>query len=289
VQQEFPNRHIPVGQGFFVVADASGGNITFKNSQRAFRLETDNSVTGSNPMFRAAQNEEGNLENDTFKRVRLDFQSATLHEKQILLGFMDNLATNGLENGYDAKALDTTPSDIYFDVEGEKLVIQGVGSFDTNTQLNLGIKNEIAGVVKIKVNALENFSNNQEVYILDTLTNTYYPIHDTNVMELNLPAGEFTNRFKVTFTNGVLNNGNDVTLENEVNLYANEKDIYVNSTTVNLEGKKIELYSVLGQKVFEKELSSNDQIINVSALSSNTYIVKLYLDQTTITKKVILK
>ncbi|MDP2060232.1 MAG: hypothetical protein Q8J97_10865, partial [Flavobacteriaceae bacterium] len=48
-----PTQFIPVGQGFFVTADADGGNVVFKNSQRTFVTEVSgNSVFTKAPKGR---------------------------------------------------------------------------------------------------------------------------------------------------------------------------------------------------------------------------------------------
>ena len=49
---------------------------------------------------------------------------------------------------------------------------------------------------------------------------------------------------------------------------------------------KVELYNLLGQKLFEGEVNDSITKINTSNLVNGTYFVKAYINNSTITKKI---
>ena len=284
---KIPNRHIPVGQGFFVKADASGGNIQFKNSQRAFKLETDNTTTGSNQMIRSS-NVSTNTTEEVYKKIRLNYQSSNGFEKQILLGFMNNEATDNIDFGYDSEGLDETPSDFNFKVLDKKLVIQGVGNFTEDKILPLFVKNEVSGTVKFKVYATENFEANQPIFIFDNVSGNYYEIQNQEA-QLNLEAGVFENRFSLRFLNQSLNNSNDLVVENVAIFVDSNNQIVIDNSKLTNRIEKVELYSILGQKLMELKTDSDQIVLNSSGFASGTYILKMNTNNQILNKKIILK
>ncbi|NNL79579.1 MAG: HYR domain-containing protein, partial [Flavobacteriaceae bacterium] len=104
-----PTQYIPVAQGFFVNASPAGGVVSFHNDQRVFRKESDGSA-----VFMEANNQElifgsdatrtdsRDINDDTIKRVRINFTSALGSIRELLLGFVPNgEATDGFDYGYD--------------------------------------------------------------------------------------------------------------------------------------------------------------------------------------------
>jgi Secretion system C-terminal sorting domain len=73
-----------------------------------------------------------------------------------------------------------------------------------------------------------------------------------------------------------------------LNLYPNPVSsgkVYI--TTKNDEDKEIEIFDVLGKKVFQTILSSRE--LNVSNLNSGVYIIKIKEEEITATRKLIIK
>ncbi len=174
-----PGRYIPVGQGFFVNGSATGGTISFNNGQRAFIKEND--AVNSNPLFRQTatsivdnqfNNKQDAVPAETeFTKIRLGFDSANNFHRQLLLGFMDDKATSGIDTGYDATLLDIQSNDMYFLNTNAKLVIQGDSYFNTSSVFPLGVKTAAEGKVKFTLDAIEKLDENQNVYIYDNVTN----------------------------------------------------------------------------------------------------------------------
>ena len=165
-----PGRFVPVAQGFFVTASATGGNINFYNDQRIFIRESIGTSVfmESNPLT-AESSESRNSVNssteETVKRIRLDFTFFDNYKRQLLLGFVDNgEATDGVDYGYDALVSDIFTNDISWIIEDDFYSIQGVGEFDKQKQLPLAIYLANSGVVKIGLNDIENFEESMNMF-----------------------------------------------------------------------------------------------------------------------------
>jgi hypothetical protein len=298
-----PGRFIPVSQGFFVVATPAGGTITFDNSQRAFIKEdnvnsttlfkTNTSIlTSPNNNEQYNNNSEDSYTQDTYKRVRLGITSTDNYHRQILLGFMENNATDAIDLGYDGLNIDNQPNDMYFINNTAKLNIQGVGYFDENKVFPIGIKNKIAGNVNIMIDNTENMDANQSIYILDNTNGEYHDI-TSNPFTVQLPQGLTEGRFSLTFKDN-----NNALANNNFNLEDGIKVAYINTkNTLNIKNnvadttiEKVILFNLLGQSIVTFDVKDQNQQnieLPIKELSSGTYIVKIKTDNGDITKKII--
>jgi hypothetical protein len=291
-----PERYIPVGQGFFVVGSATGGTITFNNDQRDFVKENE---ANSNIMFKqktsiVAKKNDANT-NSNFKKIRLGFTSSENYHRQILLGFMKNKATSGIDAGYDALHIDNQPSDMYFVNNGIKLNIQGEGNFNENSNYPLGVKIKTDGMVLFSIDDTEKF-NNQKMYIYDNLTNIYHNI-TTTPLTINLTAGVYDNRFSLRFKkiNNHSNDDNDndkmaTTNEADVKVYAHNKTLNIQNNVTDDKIKTIYLFNIVGQLTNTFDVTNQDQQnieLNNSIISTGTYIIKMDTEKGDITKKIV--
>lgn len=151
-----PQRYIPVGQGFFVIGKTgSGGDVKFKNSQRAFFKE-DNPASQTTYRIPVSpkgldhwtDNSDDSTVKDTHKKIRLGYNSynETFH-RQVLLAFMDEKANSEMNDGYDAVNIDDSPSDMYLINRENELAIQGEGYFDEHASYPIGVRLQTAGKV----------------------------------------------------------------------------------------------------------------------------------------------
>ena len=295
-----PKRFIPVGQGFFVTGTPTGGTITFNNGQRLF-VKEDN--TSSYTLFRntnptVATNSANNNANDTFAteafmKLRLGYISTNNYHRQILLGFMDDNATPGFDEGYDGLSIETLTNDMYFMQGTSKLNIQGDGFFNTNNIYPLGVKNATAGNVKFKIESKENFSENQEIYIHDNLNNQYHSIKSQD-FEINLPAGVIENRFSLRFTNGSSLGTTDNEIQNEIGIIHSQSNnvITIKNELLSAEIKSVVLFNMIGQQIMTWDIENPGQTtidLPVTNVSTGAYIVKVITDKGDASKKIMVK
>ena len=275
-----PNRFIPVGQGFFVVANATGGNITLNNNQRSFVTETN---SNSNFMFK---NNSDSVKRSNYKKIKLGFTDVSnLIHREILVGFMNQNASENLDYGYDGEQIDTQNNDIYFIVNNKKLNIQGLGNFNLNTIIPLGIKIGTTGIVEIRTDSLENFNSQETIYIYDNQTHIYHEIKNS-IVSLNLNQGTYNNRFSLRFFNNNEFTKTSLSTTNIKATISNNKFSFENLNSL----KSVALYNLLGQKVNVWSVLNIEESIlvyDVSNLSNETYIAKFTFESYEITKKLI--
>lgn len=293
---KIPGRYVPVGQGFFMVGSATGGNITFNNNQRLF-IKEDNAAStymfkNTNTSIVANTNTEDPITSDTFKRVRLGLTSKDNYHRQILLGFMEQYATSAVESGYDAPSIDNQLNDMYFMNNGAKLNIEGEGYFDVNNVYPIGIKTNVLGEVKIMVDATENMNSNQRLFILDNTDGQYHDITN-NPYIVELPQGLTENRFTLTFKdNHALLSNDAVDLNTGITIaYANASNILnIKNNVVDATVEKVTLFNLLGQSVGTFDVKDQNQQniqLPIKDLSSGTYIVKVKTDKGETTRKIV--
>ncbi|MFN7013761.1 MAG: T9SS type A sorting domain-containing protein, partial [Bacteroidia bacterium] len=292
-----PKRYIPVGQGFFVTGSTTGGIITYKNTQRVFIKEDQSS---SYTLFRTNNTITENSEDDSdleeeeqFTKLSLGFDSANNYHRQILLGFMNQHATSGFDNGYDGLSIESLTNDMYFINEGARLNIQGDGYFNVNNIYPLGVKNAVAGIVKFSVDNKELMDENQDIFIYDSVTDEYHNIKSES-FEIDLPAGTNDTRFSLRFNNANALGTNQNELQNGISVVHSQSDEMINIKNELQEANidSVVLFNLMGQKVNSWTLDSQNQNniqLPVNNLNSGAYIVKVNTDKGSTSKKFIIK
>src|SRR5690606_20743521 len=128
-----------------------------------------------------------------FMKVRIGFNSYNNFHRQLLIGFMDELATEGIDPGYDAIHIDNQQNDMYFLNDGQKLMIQGASYFDSSKTYPLGVKTFAAGTVEFTLDGTENVDESIDIFIQDKTTGLYHSIRNEH-FSIDLPQGEIHNR-----------------------------------------------------------------------------------------------
>jgi hypothetical protein len=291
-----PNQFIPVGQGFFIAGKTGQVNtVTFKNSQRGFHKED---AATSNVIYKTAKtskvswksNENDPEPSDSYKKIRLGFNSYNDFHRQILLGFMNEKATAAIDDGYDAYNFDSFPTDMYFLNNDNPLVIQGEGYFDINASYLLGVKTDAEGKATFNLDQAENFDSKQRFYIYDKLNDVYHNITSTPY-EVNLQAGNVKDRFYLRFTDGKpIQNDEQINQEDAIRIRYSENTIIINNLTKD-EITEIILYNILGQNIANSKIKNKEQQeiqIPLKKLAPGVYIAKVQTNTTTMSKKIII-
>jgi hypothetical protein len=292
-------RFIPAGQGFFVTGSGTGGTITFNNNQRLFVKEDNassyslyknnpNPTVNYDPTF---DNSEDSFSEVQLMKIRLGYTSTDNYHREILLGFMNEDATAGLDSGYDALSIETLTNDMYFMHDTTKLNIQGEGFFNANNIYPLGVKNAAEGNVKFTIDNKENFEESQDIFIYDNETQIYHDIKAQD-FEIGLPAGTLENRFSLRFTNPSALETNENELQVGITHSQMDNMVNINNELAGVIIKSVSLYNLLGQVVISWDIKNQDQTamhLPVSGLSTGGYIVKIITDKGNISEKILVK
>jgi hypothetical protein len=292
---KIPKRYIPVGQAFFVDAvlnttlpTVDGGNIVFKNSQRAFVRENSGSSlfmkTSGTKNLKISENA------DTRPKIRLGFDSSVGKHREILIG-ADANTTPLFDIGYDAEMYDTNGNDMYWIINNSKYVIQAIPDFNVDRIIPLGIVVANECLVTIKIDALENVPSNTEIFLLDNSTGIYHSIKSTD-FTISLSVGEFNNRFFLTFSDKTLSV--PILKENTeiITLFStNNKTLIIQNNTLDSTVISVNLYNMLGQSIAKWNVENSEQTyiqIPIKNISSGVYIAKIKTTNGHLSKKIII-
>ncbi|MFC4721071.1 hypothetical protein ACFO5O_01965 [Geojedonia litorea] len=218
------------------------------------------------------------------QRVRVDFVNPLGYTRHLLLAFTpDNAATDGVDYGYDALNIDTLPDDLNWMIEGGRYVIQGVGAFENTKYYPFGMFIANSGNIKISLTALENFNEPIDVFIYDSLFDTFTSLNDTDYTNM-VTQGEYTDRFFITFSNnsGLIEASapnttlaiDDRPFEHTSFHYVNgtkELVIKTNSTTVLSD---VTIYNTLGQRLLNRsKINANKVYIPLTDTQTQSSII----------------
>ncbi|MEM5566846.1 choice-of-anchor D domain-containing protein [Psychroserpens sp. AS72] len=286
-----PGAFIPVSQGFFVVGETTG-TINFNNGQREYKREkatgADNSVFVRSSDTSTSASDSNEITDDRMK-FRIGFNSINTIHRQLLLT-IDEATTTGYDWAYDAKIYDDQMDDLFWMIDNEKYTIQGSNEAEPESVYPLGIKTIDDGLNTITIDDLENVPDSIDIFIHDLDTDTYHDLRAGD-FEFVLQAGEYLNKFELTFSNADALSVDDEKL-NTIDVFYNletESIALYNPNFVDV--KSISLFNIIGQEVAKiEDISELDYSeYQVKNLSTGTYILKIDTLSGLLSKKVLVK
>jgi len=299
-----PGRYIPVGQAFFVVGDADGGNIKFNNGQRIFVMESQKD-TYNNPFSvfmkssnTKAKNTTSNL-SDLRPKFRIGFDAPKISHRQLLLT-VDERATPAVDWGFDAEIYEIFADDMYWMLNNKKYVIQGTNAVSLNSEAPLGIQLSKTGMVTVKIDALENVDEDTSIYLKDKLTGETFNMREKSV-QLNLVAGKYADRFVIVFKTQKLV-AEDVKAEvlipatsqpiiEGIHVFMNNaiKELQIKNNSTD-EILSVALINAVGQTVKTWNSNFNIRIISLPInTSTGIYLVRINTKTGSIVQKVVVE
>ncbi|WP_460220621.1 LamG-like jellyroll fold domain-containing protein [Psychroserpens sp. MEBiC05023] len=292
---KLPTRYLPVGQGF-VTEIVANGSVVFKNSQREFIKEADangTSDTGSEFLRTDGSNNTENASEDIslMQKMRLEFNSVDgpSSRRELLLGFSD-FTSDAFDYGYDAKNLNANDDDLNLILDNQLMLIQSYSSISEDKSVPLAFNASGDFSYTIKATLFEHINNDQPVYLKDNFTGEYFDLKSEQAYEFSSEMGTFNTRFEIVFQS-----------EDVLSVETPDFDtdmIYFNTNTNRLFAKGLQIdidqlsvINMLGQtvKVFN-EVSPDDlhNGIEISGLSTGTYIVHFKIESSTKAKKILI-
>lgn len=287
---KLPGRYIPVSQGFFVVGENTG-TIRFKNSQRAFMTESTNASTFMRLVGDdTAQSAEDAVDGEDLRmKIRLKLRSASTYSRKILVT-VDQNATLGYDWGYDAELYDNQVDDMYWLIEDNKYVIQGIHQISPDTVLPLGVNFGESGTQEITIDNLENVPAEADIYIHDKDLGLYHDLRE-GAYNFETALGVFPNRFDIVFQNQEALSVEDAELvEADVSVFydLDSENIMIKNPK-NIAIESVEVYTILGQSIYglNELFTSSELKIETNGYSTGTYIVKIETETGGFSKKIL--
>jgi hypothetical protein len=266
------NGEIPPTQGFYVKANSSSPvpSMTIPASARVHTSA-------------------GFYKNSDFVNNNFELKlSSTENELSDRVTFgLNNDASWQFDNQFDAYKLwgtDEAPQLYSYD-ETTKYSISLFPEFTGTKTLQLGFRNGLFAEYSITPTGLENFDKNIEVFLEDQLTGDIVNMREVNEYSFIAEPGFNESRFLLHF-NPEFTSINHPYGSDRIKIYAINNIICINSD-LNDSGK-ILIYNITGGLIFEDELHSGLNQINLSSVSGY-YIVKAVSSEVTETQKVFIK
>ncbi|WP_282072170.1 T9SS type A sorting domain-containing protein [Polaribacter atrinae] len=292
-----PKPYIPIAQGFFVEGSATGGSITFNNSQRAFVTE-EGEENAESVFFKGSRKsrvDKAITTSNLLPIIKLGFEYKNAEElllhRQIGISFQE-INSFGYDKEADSEVYGVDVTDMYwkFSNDDRKYVIAGVQAISDDLEVPLEITMGYSGEVGIMIDEKQNVS--RDIYITDKLKGVSYRISDEKIT-LTLGKGVYSDRFVLAFRESdVLSLEEDV-WSNGLHMYSdNENHHIVISKNLNVNLYKVELFDMLGKKVSLwdiKEQKTSYQLEIEKQIPVGVYVVRLNTDLGIINKKVVVE
>ncbi|MFP4844785.1 LamG-like jellyroll fold domain-containing protein [Winogradskyella sp. PE311] len=299
-----PSRYLPVGQGFIteIVAD---GNVVFNNSQRLFIKESDadGSYNNGSVFFRGEANSNSNnnvsskdadaVQENLMQKLRIELNSVNgpSTKRELLLGFSED-TSDDYDYGYDSKNAALNVNDIGLILEDKAMIIQAYGPIEASKIVPMVLKSSGNYNYTLQITETENIDEDQDIYIKDNLTGTYFDLRSEQPYEFTSNTGEFNNRLEIVFQQESETLSQiDQNLETINFYYASNRNKIVVLNPKNQNIKTIEVINMLGQTVYQIQNVFEGSYIeyDIKNLNTGTYIIRLILDSNSQqTKKIII-
>ncbi|MCR8668640.1 hypothetical protein NO995_13175 [Aestuariibaculum sp. M13] len=232
------------------------------------------------------------------ERVRIDFTVPGKFVRHLLISFTSNdAAGDGYDYGYEALNRDSYPYDLSWVVSGLKCTIQGVGAFDDTKKYPLWLFMSKEDDFEISLDTTENFENPIDVYIYDTIENTYTKINESS-FKSHVGKGEYTDRFYLAFKSEnttssssvakTLSTEDEILKNTKIQYLKNSKELYINTNGLATI-KEIALTNVSGQRLFtSKSINNRSLKMPINQMTNQLVFVNVVTDIGQTTKQLII-
>ena len=268
---------IPTSQSFFIIVTGDTPSITIPASDRTHntaKIYKNNEIL---PNLLTLKVEGGGYE----------------YIDQTFMNFKEN-ATDDFDGEFDVKkwfGIDLAPQLYSVIYEGMNLSINTMQNLESERIVNLAFHVENSGIYKITANGLESFTTDHFIYLEDLAMNEMINLSENPIYEFSYQQGEDINRFRVHFLDEQYVEMENINKEeNPYFIYSNKNKIFIRNKSNNLnENIKLEVYSILGIKIFSENLENSKMSNFELNVENGNYIVKITDSKNSYSKKVFLK
>jgi hypothetical protein len=260
---------INAGQGFFVRASATAGNLVFKNSMRR--------GTNNGQLFRNGSE---------VSRIWLNIGNTEGAFSQTAIGYTPE-GTTGLDYGYDGLLFNDEQTSLYTMTEGKKLAIQARPEFTAEDIVPLAYKAATAGSYTISLNNADGvFAQGQEVFLKDNVLNTVHNLSET-AYTFTIDAGNTEERFEVVFSNSSLGVDENTAAADGIIVYRQDNTFFIDANETII--KEVAVFDISGRRIYNKTGidAANTTVTGLQAHNQILIIQITIEDNSVVSKKVI--
>ena len=202
----------------------------------------------------------------------------------------NNEATDGFDWGYDGGTPLEWPDDLNWLIDEDRCVIQGVGAFDYTKTYPFWLNLSNEGECSISLTALENFEEDINVFIHDSLDDTYTLINSSPVT-LNLSPGLYSERYYIAFqipAEKLDTESPPETPEVDIVYMRDVKRLKISQNHDSVL-QSVELFNTLGQLVLSESLGNQSSYeISVPFVNQEVLLIKINTTDGQIIKRILI-
>jgi len=260
---------IPSMQGFFIHATAATGLVGVENSTRMhsdkkyFKSTTDESV----PL------------------IRLQINSS-VGSDELVIRFL-SFANEDFDSQYDAYKLFVTelPQIYTTSTDGNDLAVNTMPDFNEETEILVYFRVNTAGAYNLSLINFDGFDSGSELYLEDLFTGMITKLTDEAVYTFDASPQDEYDRFKLHFANPM---GKNDLKENDVHIYVVGKEVVIVFPDIYNSGH-VSIFNTVGKELTKVKFEMKKRLTINQNYSPGIYIVKVYLNNDVITKKVLIR
>lgn len=167
----------------------------------------------------------------------------------------------------------------YFTVDGHPLIDNRFASMPYAVDLNFHAYKD-----KIIDFALTKACQNIEVTLINLANETETILTENEPVVLNVTQGENANQYQLRFSKKNVGINEVVSEENSISIWTDGKHVNINGKEL----QRVEIYNLLGQKVYSSKLAGNNTVLN-PGLNNGVYVIKAFDNKNSKSEKVILR
>lgn len=268
---------IYTSQAVFIQANGSG-NLLMNNSIRR---------TSSNGNFFRTSSDQ--VINSNENNLKLSISKAGLTD-QIAIYTTENGSDQFLQ-GKDIEKMVSMPGssspEMFVALDAKNLSIKEYLNFHNSKEIALGVVIRQSGVYTFSVDEFSNVTTAENSWFIDMETNTLMPLVQGNSISLYLEAGAYNNRFYLNKASALsvaelaARSLQMVVMENSLQVMNNGRPASGTIEVFGMDGKRVDFISMA--------LNNGVNMIELPALSTGIYTIKLVAEKQTITGKYFIK
>ncbi len=261
---------IPIGQSFFVKANATDASITVTDKAR---------IHNSTSFYKNNNKKKPNT-------IRLKALNDSIAD-EVVIRFVPE-ATNGYDGNFDAIKLVGNSNEVPFIFsmtdDSLNLSINSVSKIHLNSIVPLGLKVSSYGNYRIFAEEII-IPDSLTAFLKDKYTKTYTILDDGKYYDFYSDKGTFRDRFEIIFQN----KGNDINSETKnINVYSHKMNLYVNFYNKPHKNTNIKIFDVSGKLVKNIYPKLKHNIFELNNLSEGVYTLYIETNKNFYTKKIVL-
>jgi hypothetical protein len=258
--------------------------------------------TGTNPQVEANWTPEMQLLNannsafyreaseNPLQRISLQLTLNNEIQEDLLVAFSEEL-TEGFDPMYDAQKLffGTEKLKLYTEINEEKFGILALPLVDGQREIPLSIESTNAAKGSFQLEFLENVPEDVKVYLLDKKSGLETPLNVDSSIEVELTKGLNNDRFSIVLRDLLVASIDEKVLTSVRSWYG-DGEIHIDFADNNVAKAKVALYTVGGQKVWEKDaaqIEGNQLNLAAKINDKQLYLLKIETNKGIFTGKVI--